>query len=101
MTLGSQFRWVTCIPRVANTHCQFLVCSLFIQALVFLISHFPTQVDAQRLEAIIQAGVIQVVQADEVETNVGADDDIGSDGEADGDVDGQLEGESGDEAAEG
>ncbi|CEM29119.1 unnamed protein product [Vitrella brassicaformis CCMP3155] len=72
-----------------------------IQALVFLISHFPTRVDAQRLEAIIQEGVIQVVQADEVETNVGADDDIGSDGEADGDVDGQLEGDGGDEGAEG
>ncbi|CEM10029.1 unnamed protein product [Vitrella brassicaformis CCMP3155] len=76
-----------------------------LQAIVCLISHFPTRVDAQRLEALMQAGVIQVVQADEVETNVGEDDDIGSDGDSDGGGEGkgvgQLEGDSGGERAEG
>ncbi|CEM10015.1 unnamed protein product [Vitrella brassicaformis CCMP3155] len=74
-----------------------------LQAIVCLISHFPTRVDAQRLEALIEAGVIRVVQADEVETNVGADDDIGSDGDSDGggEGDGQLEGDSRGEREEG
>mmetsp|Transcript_37152 Transcript_37152/g.106335 ORF Transcript_37152/g.106335 Transcript_37152/m.106335 type:complete len:521 (-) Transcript_37152:435-1997(-) len=72
------------------------------RAIVFLISHFPTRLDEQRLLALYQ---LHVVQAAEVETNVGPDDDIcsscDSDGEGEGEVNGQLEGDSGEEGAEG
>ncbi|CEM14190.1 unnamed protein product [Vitrella brassicaformis CCMP3155] len=64
------------------------------RAIQFLFDHSRDRVDAQRAVGL-------EVQAAEVETNVGADDDIGSDGEGKGDiVDGQLEGESGEEGAE-
>ncbi|CEM29747.1 unnamed protein product [Vitrella brassicaformis CCMP3155] len=51
------------------------------RAIVFLISHFPTRLDEQRLLALYQ---LHVVQAAEVETNVGPDDDICSSCDSDG-----------------
>jgi len=76
------------------------------QASLFLLNRFPARVDLHRLEALFEAGVIQVGPVhpggggDDQATHVGDDNSDGDSdiaGEGNGAVDGHLQGDSGEE----
>jgi len=72
--------------------------AIAVRALAILATYLPNRVDAQRLEALVEAGVIQVVpqpgggeddRATNAGDNSGSESDSHSDGEGERDVDGQ------------